>query len=67
MLSWYLRKRNDTCIGRISYHLLLAILKLHALVEYESSDVADKAVSKLFNNYRLKMHMIQLFVGLRWI
>jgi hypothetical protein len=38
-------------------------MKLHALVEYESSDVADKAVSKLFNNFRLKMHMIQLLIN----
>lgn len=45
---------------RISYPLLLALLKLHALVEYETQDIAEKAVSQLFKNFSFKMHMVQL-------
>jgi hypothetical protein len=42
--------------------VLFSTMKLHALVEYESSDIADKAVSKFLKNFRLKMQLIPLLI-----
>lgn len=44
--------------------LLLDPLKLHALVEYETSDIAEKAVSQLFKNFSFYICIIRSIITL---